>query len=331
MRIVLDAMGTDDYPAPDVEGAVLAAREWGDDEIVLVGDEARVQPELDKYDTQGLKLELVHASQVIEMTDKPAAAAKSKKDSSLLVGMNLVRDGKADAFVSAGNTGGLLAVATLFSVKRIRGIKRPAITAVLPLADKRVTLLDAGANAECEPEYLLQFGMMGSIYTERVLGVENPRVALLSNGEEPGKGNELVKEAFKLFEASKLNFVGNVEGKEMIEGEADVVVSDGFTGNIALKTLEATAKMLNNLIRDELMSNPLTMLGGLLAKPAFRRVAKGIDPYEVGGAPLLGVNGIVIGAHGRSNGWAMRNAIRQARLAVQGDMVNAIKQGLQEL
>lgn len=331
MRIVLDAMGTDNYPAPDVEGAVLAAREWRDDEIVLVGDEARVRAELDKYDTQGLKLELVHASQVIEMTDKPAAAAKTKKDSSLLVGMNLVRDGKADAFVSAGNTGGLLAVATLFSVKRIRGIKRPAITAVLPLAGKRVTLLDAGANADCEPEYLLQFGMMGSVYNQRVLGVENPRVALLSNGEEPGKGNELVKEAFKLFKASRLNFVGNVEGKEMIAGEADVVVSDGFTGNIALKTLEATAKMLNNLIRDELMSNPLTMLGGLLAKPAFRRVAKGIDPYEVGGAPLLGVNGIVIGAHGRSNGWAMRNAIRQARLAVQGDMVNAIKQGLQEL
>jgi glycerol-3-phosphate acyltransferase PlsX len=309
---------------------VLAAREWGEDEIVLVGDEARVRPELEKYDTQGLKLELVHASQVIEMTDKPAAAARAKKDSSLLVGMNMVRDGEADAFVSAGNTGGLLAVATLFSVKRIRGIKRPAITAVLPLAGKRVTLLDAGANADCDPEHLLQFGMMGSIYNQRVLGVENPRVALLSNGEEPGKGNELVKEAYELFKASNLNFVGNVEGKEMIAGEADVVVSDGFTGNVALKTLEATAKMLNNLIRDELMSNPLTILGGLLAKPAFRRVAKSIDPYEVGGVPLLGVDGIIIGAHGRSNGWAMRNAIRQARLAVQGDIVNAIKQGLQE-
>jgi glycerol-3-phosphate acyltransferase PlsX len=285
---------------------------------------------LEKHDTQGLKLELVHASQVIEMTDKPAAAAKAKKDSSLLVGMNLVRDGKADAFVSAGNTGGLLAVATLFSVKRIRGIKRPAITAVLPLAGKRVTLLDAGANADCEPIHLLQFGMMGSVYNQRVLGIDNPRVALLSNGEEPGKGNELVKQTYKLFEDSKLNFVGNVEGKEMIAGEADVVVSDGFTGNVALKTLEATAKMLNNSIRHEFMSNPLSMLGGLLAKPAFRRVAKSIDPYEVGGVPLLGVNGIVIGAHGRSNGWAMRNAIRQARLAVQGDMVNAIKQGLEE-
>lgn len=330
MRIVLDAMGTDDYPVPDVEGAVLAARDW-DDEIILVGDQGRIQAELDKYDTAGLRLELVHASQVIEMTDKPADAARAKTDSSMRVGMNLVRDGKADAFVSAGNTGGLLAVATLHSVKRIRGVKRPAVTAVLPLAKGQVTLLDVGANADCRPEYLYQFGLMGSIYTERVLGIEKPRVALLSNGEEPGKGNALVKEAYELLKASDLNFVGNVEGKELIAAEADVVVSDGFTGNIALKTIEAVARMLNDLIRDELMSNPLTILGGLLAKPAFRRVAKKIDPFDVGGAPLLGVDGVVIGAHGRSNGWAIRNAIRQARLAVEGDIVNAIKIGLEAL
>ncbi len=324
MRIVLDAMGTDSYPVPDVEGAVLAAREWGD-EIILVGDEIRVRAELDQYDTAGLKLDLIHASEVIEMTDKPAEAAKAKEDSSLRVGLNLVRDGQADAFVSAGNTGGLLAVAILHSVRRIRGVKRPAVTAVLPLAKGQVTLLDVGANADCKPEFLYQFGVMGSVYAERVLGVENPSVALLSNGEEPGKGSTLVKEAFELFKASNLNFVGNVEGKELIAAEVNVVVTDGFTGNIALKTIEAVARMLNDLIRDELMSNPLTILGGLLAKPAFRRVAKQIDPFEVGGAPLLGVNGIVIGAHGRSNGWAIRNAIRQARLAVEADMLNAIK------
>jgi glycerol-3-phosphate acyltransferase PlsX len=321
-------MGTDGYPAPDVEGAVLAAREWGD-EITLVGDQARVQAELEKHDKAGLKLELAHASQVIEMTDKPAETARTKKDSSMRVGMNLVRDGHADAFVSAGNTGGLLAVATLHSVKRIRGVKRPAVTAILPLAAGRVTLLDVGANADCRPEHLYQFGVMGSIYTKRVLDVHKPRVALLSNGEEPGKGNALVKETFELFRASNLNFVGNVEGKELIAAEADVVVTDGFTGNIALKTIEAVARMLNELIRDELMSNPLTILGGLLAKPAFRRVARQIDPFEVGGAPLLGVNGVVISAHGRSNAWAMRNAIRQARLAVEGDIVNAIKKGLE--
>jgi glycerol-3-phosphate acyltransferase PlsX len=278
-----------------------------------------------------LKIELLHASEVIEMTESPAEAARVKRDSSMRVGMNLVRDGQADAFVSAGNTGGLLAVATLHSVKRIRGIKRPAVTAVLPLGKGRVTLLDVGANADCRPEYLYQFGLMGSIYTERVLGVQKPRVALLSNGEEPGKGNTLVKEAFELLRASHLNFVGNVEGKEMIAVEADVVVTDGFTGNIALKTIEAVARMLNDLIRDQLMSNPLTMLGGLLAKPAFRRVARQIDPFDVGGAPLLGVNGVVIGAHGRSNGWAIRNAIRQARLAVEADIVTAIKTGLETL
>jgi glycerol-3-phosphate acyltransferase PlsX len=330
MRIVLDAMGTDNYPTQDVEGAILAAREWGD-EIILVGDQEKVQSELEKHDVAGLNLDVVHASQVIEMTDPPADAARTKKDASMRIGMNLVRDGRADAFVSAGNTGGLLAVATLHSVKRISGVKRPAISAVLPLASGQVTLLDVGANADCRPEYLHQFGVMGSVYAERVLGVERPRVALLSNGEEPGKGNTLVKEAYQLLKASKLNFVGNVEGKELIAAEADVVVTDGFTGNIALKTIEAVARMLNDLIREELMSNPLTMLGGLLAKPAFGRVAKQIDPFEVGGAPLLGVNGIVIGAHGRSNGWAIRNAIRQARLAVKGDMLSAIKAGLQAL
>jgi glycerol-3-phosphate acyltransferase PlsX len=329
MRIVLDAMGTDDYPVPDVEGAVQAARDWND-EIVLIGDQKRIQAELDKYDTAGLKLELIHASQVIEMTDKPADAARSKTDSSMHVGMNLVRDGLADAFVSAGNTGGVLAVATLHTVRRIPGVKRPAVTAVVPMAKGRVTFLDVGANADCRPEHLYQFGVMGSVYAERVLGVENPRVALLSNGEEPGKGSTLIKEAFELLQASDLNFIGNVEGKEFIAAEADVVVADGFTGNIALKTIEAVARMLNELIREELMSNPLTILGGFLAKPAFRRVAKQIDPFDIGGAPLLGVNGIVIAAHGRSNGWAIRNAIRQARLAIEADLVNAMKTALRE-
>jgi glycerol-3-phosphate acyltransferase PlsX len=329
MRIVLDAMGTDEYPVPDVEGAVMAAREWGD-EIILVGDREQVRAELDKYDTHSLKLELVHASQVIEMTDTPAEAAKAKEDASMRVGMNLVRDGRADAFVSAGNTGGLLAVATLHSVRRIRGVKRPAVSAVIPMASGYVTLLDVGANADCRPEYLYQFGVMGSVYAQRVLGVDNPKVALLSNGEEPGKGNQLVKEAFKLFKESDLNFIGNVEGKEFIAADADVVVADGFTGNIALKTIEAVARMLNDLIRDRLMSNPLTILGGILAKPAFRRVAKQIDPFEIGGAPLLGVNGIVIIGHGRSNGWAIRNAIRQARQAVEADMLGAIKTAISE-
>ena len=309
MRIVLDAMGTDNHPVPDVEGAVLAAREWGD-EIILVGDEARIRAELGKYDVRGLRLEIVHAGQVIAMDEEPARAARVKKDASMRVGMDLVRDGQADAFVSAGNTGGVLVVATLYSLKRIPGVQRPALTTILPVMNGRVVLLDIGANADCKPSYLYQFGVMGSIYAERVLGCTSPRVALLSNGEEPGKGNTLVKEAFALLRDSSLNFIGNVEGKEMIAGEADV------------------AKMLNELIRVEVTANPLTMVGGLLAKPAFRRVARRIDPFEIGGAPLLGVNGVVIIAHGRSNGRAVKNAIGQARRAVEGRILDAIQEGL---
>ncbi len=327
MRIVLDAMGSDDYPVPDVAGAVLAAREWGD-EIILVGREELIQQELARHDTAGLRLEIVHAPQVIEMDDEPARAARVKKDSSMHVGMNLVRDGQADGYVTAGNTGGVLAVATLQTLRRIRGVKRPALAAILPLPAGRAVALDIGANADCRPEYLLQFALMGDIYARAVLDCARPRVALLSNGEEPGKGNTLVKEASKLLIASGLNFIGNVEPKEAAACHADVIVTDGFTGNIFIKTIEGTAKMLTDLIRDEIKASVLTTVGGLLAKPAFRRMARRVDPFEVGGGPLLGINGVVIVAHGRSNGRAIKNAIRQARKAVQGGVVEAIRDGL---
>ena len=327
MRIVLDAMGSDNYPSPDVAGAVMAAREWGD-EIILVGREDAVRQELTHHDVAGLKLEVVHAPEVIEMDDEPAWAAREKKDSSMHVGMSLVRDGEADAYVTAGNTGGVLAVATLHTLRRIRGVKRPALAVILPLPAGRVVALDIGANADCRPEYLLQFAVMGDIYAREVLGCANPRVALLSNGEEPGKGNTLVKEAYKLLLASNLNFVGNIEPKEALAFHADVLVADGFSCNIFVKTLEATAKMLTELIRDEIKASPVTAVGGLLAKPAFGRVARRVDPFEVGGGPLLGVNGTVIIAHGRSNGRALKNSIGQARKAVQGDVVGAIRNGL---
>ena len=327
MRIVLDAMGSDNYPTPDVAGAVLAAREWGD-EIVLVGREETIRRELARHDTAGLKLEVVHAPEVIEMDDEPAWAARVKKNSSMHVGMGLVRDGQADGYVTAGNTGGALAVATLHTLRRIRGVKRPALATILPLPAGRVVALDIGANADCRPEYLLQFALMGHIYARAVMDCTNPRVALLSNGEEPGKGNTLVKEAYKLLAGSGLNFVGNVEPKEAAACHADVVVSDGFTGNIFIKTTEATAKMLTNLIRDEIKASPLTAVGGLLAKPAFRRVARQVDPFEVGGGPLLGVNGVVIVGHGRSDGRALKNGIGQVRQAVQGRVVEAIRDGL---
>jgi len=320
-------MGSDDYPVPDVAGAVLAAREWGD-EIILVGREELTRQELAHHDTAGLRLEIVHAPQVIEMDDEPARAARVKKDSSMHVGMNLVRDGQADGYVTAGNTGGVLAVATLHTLRRIRGVKRPALAAILPLPAGRAVALDIGANADCRPEYLLQFALMGDIYARAVLDCARPRVALLSNGEEPGKGNTLVKEASKLLTGSGLNFIGNVEPKEAAACHADVIVTDGFTGNIFIKTIEGTAKMLTDLIRDEIKAGVLTTVGGLLAKPAFSRMARRVDPFEVGGGPLLGVNGVVIVAHGRSNGRAIKNAIRQARKAVQGGVVEAIRDGL---
>ncbi|HEC21996.1 MAG TPA: phosphate acyltransferase PlsX [Chloroflexi bacterium] len=325
MRIVVDAMGSDNYPGPDVEGAVLAAREWGD-EIILVGDRNRVEAELARHDVAGLNIEIVHASQVIEMTDKPAESAKAKTDSSMHVGMGLVRDGKADAYVTAGNTGGVLAVATLYTLKRIPGVRRPALTAIYPFLHGYTVAADIGANADCRPEYLLQFAGMASLYAELALGIEQPRVGLLSNGEEEGKGNQLVKETAPLMrQAEGLNYIGNVEPKEVLSGATDVVIHDGFTGNILLKSIEATASMVRKLIESEIRAGLVTTLGGLLAYPAFRRARRRIDPDEIGGAPLLGVNGVVIIGHGRSNAVAIKNAVGQARKAVQGGVIEAMR------
>lgn len=326
MRIVVDAMGSDAHPQPDVDGAVAAAREFGDD-IILVGDETRIREQLAQHDLGGLPVHVQHASQAISMTDKPSEASRQMKDSSMHVGLNLVRDGQADAFVSAGNTGAILAVAMLHTVRRIRGIKRPALGVMFPIAGHPM-LIDNGANADVRPEQLLQFAQMGSLYVERVRGVERPRIALISNGEEEGKGNALIKESIPLLEESGLHYVGNVEPKEFVHGEADVGVTDGFTGNIIMKTAEAIAAYMSDLIRDELMSGPLTAVGGLLARPAFTRVRRRLNPDEVGGAPLLGVNGVVIIAHGRSNAYAIKQAVGQARRAVEHDIVSAIRDGV---
>lgn len=331
MRIAVDAMGSDAYPVPDVGGAVLAAREWGD-EIILVGDRARVEAELARHNTQGLNLTVVHASQVIEMTDKPSISARRKTDSSMHVGMKLVKDGQADGFVSAGNTGAVLAVA-VFTLHRIQGVERPALTAVFRNPVGYSIMADFGANADVlHPEWLVQFGLMASLYAKLGLGIENPRVALLSNGEEEGKGNELVHKATPLMQEQKsFNFVGNMEPKEVLEGKTDVVIHDGFTGNIMGKSLEAAASMVKRMLEQEIRSSPITILGGLLARPAFKRAGKRVDPFEVGGAPLLGVNGVVIVGHGRSNDIAIKNAIRQARQAIQGRIVESIKAELERL
>lgn len=327
MKIVVDAMGSDLFPAPDVEGAIRAAREWGD-QIILVGDETIVKKEVAKHDTAGLSIEIVHAAEAISMTDKPSDIVRGKPQSSMHVGMRLVKSGDADAFVSCGNTGGTLAVAMLATLRRIKGVKRPSIGAFFPIPTRPI-LLDNGANADCTPEILAQFALMGSIYYEKVKGKKNPRVGLISNGEEDGKGNELVKETVPLLQASSLNYVGNIEPKQFFSQDiVDVAVTDGFTGNVMLKTAEATAKFLFDNIRKEIQSDLRSKVGALLAKPALKRVGAMLDPNEVGGAPLLGVNGVVIIGHGSSNAHAIHQAVGQARLAVSHDLVQAISDGI---
>jgi phosphate acyltransferase len=265
------------------------------------------------------------------MDEHPANAVRAKDDSSMVVGLKLVKQGEADAFVSMGNTGGVLA-ASLLGLGRIPGIKRPAISSVFPTLKGFTFILDIGANADTRPEWLVQFALMGSVYAERILDIKNPRVGLVSNGEEETKGNELVQQAHALLKAAPLNFIGNVEGKDvLLSHSADVVVTDGFTGNIIVKFAEALGKMLTGLIREEVKRDPVSMAGGLLAKNALRRVAARVDDTELGGAPLLGVNGVVIIGHGRANRVALRNAVRVARQMVEQDVVKTIADGVAAL
>lgn len=330
MRIVLDAMGSDAAPVPDVQGALLAAHETRHI-IVLVGDEKRIRQELDKHTSSVAKIEIINATQAIMMNDKPSVVGRSKPDSSMHVGMQLVKSGQADAFVTAGNTGAVQAIAMLHTLRRIRGIKRPALSAIFPINNKPVTFLDIGANADSKPEWLIQFAFMGEIYARKALGVINPKVAFLSNGEEEGKGNAAVTQAGEFMHELPVNYIGNIEPRDMLNGDVDVVVTDGFIGNILLKTFEATSRYLTGLIREEIRSNIVSSVGGLLAQGAFSRVRKRVDTAEIGGAPLLGVDGVVIIAHGGSPPYALKNAIVQAANAVEGEIVSSIHDGLAEL
>lgn len=330
MRIILDAMGSDNCPGPDVEGAVLAAREYGD-EIILVGDRQVVEAALARHSYDRSLIQVVHAAEHVTMDDKPGVVGRAKPNSSMHVGMRLLRNGEGDAFVSVGNTGAVLSIATLHTLKRIPGVARPALSTILSIRGRSTILCDIGANADCRPEWLQQFGIMGSTYAARALKRPEPRVALLSNGEEEGKGNALVQKAAELLQQSGVNFIGNVEPKDVLRGAADVVVMDGFTGNIMIKSLEAMGDTIFRLLREEVRSTLRAKIGGLLSKPTFRRVYQAVDPFEIGGAPLLGVNGVVIIGHGRSNATAVKNAIRQARLAVEGGIVETIRADLAEL
>ncbi len=330
MKIALDAMGSDDRPAPDVAGAVLAAREYGIG-IILVGDEPKLKAELAKHATAGLDLSIVHAPSAIAMTDH-VEAIKAKRDSSMNLAIKLVRDKHAAAFVTAGNTGAAMAAAIAgpFLLGRIKGIKRPALTVTLPTATGRVLLLDVGANADVKPEYLYQFALMGSLYAEKVLRVNQPRVMILSNGEEEGKGPQVVREAYALIKSSPINFLGNAEGRDISKGSADVIVCDGYVGNVVIKSSESLAKVLIGFIKSEINKRPIAKIGALLAKPAFDALKALLDPSEQGGAILLGVDGVVIIGHGSSDAKAIKNAIRVAKQAVEGNVIEHIRAGLQE-
>ncbi|MEA2007810.1 MAG: phosphate acyltransferase PlsX [Chloroflexota bacterium] len=326
MRIVLDAMGSDTYPRPEVQAAFEASERFEVD-ILLVGQEEKLKP-LMAEQRPNPRVHLVHAPEVLEMGDKPARSARRKSDNSMAVGMDLVKAGEGQAFVTAGNTGGAM-VNALFRLGRIRGVKRPGLTTIVPTKTGHAIVVDIGANADCKPLYLFQFGVMGSIYAERVLGTENPRVGLLSNGEEKGKGNQLVKDTYSLFEESALNFFGNAEPKELFGGEVDVIVSDGFTGNVLVKSSEAVSKLLLDVLKDELTSTFRTKMGAALALPAFKNVKQLLDPREFGAAPLLGIDGLVFVGHGRSDALALVNAIRGAKQAVDANLLDNLKQAIQ--
>ena len=330
MRIAVDAMGGDTGPQEVVRGVVQAASRSTQAHFLLVGDPVVLEAELARARPRPANIEVIPASQVIEMTDQPTTAVRRKPDASVLVGARMVKEGKADGLVTIGNTGAAMAV-SLLTWGRIKGIDRPAIATPLPSLAGTVVLLDAGATPDCDPNNLYEFAVMGSVYSEQIVGVPKPRVGLLSNGEEASKGNELVKRTHALFkqameDKAPFSFVGNVEGKDIFRGTVDVVVCDGFTGNIVLKTGEGVAEMVLHLIKEELGRHAWMKPLLLPLMPALRRLRGKVDYAERGGAPLLGVNGVCIIGHGRSNALAVRNACHAAERAIRHDIIETIRQ-----
>lgn len=319
MRIAVDAMGGDHAPVQVVLGASQAASEYGVD-VLLVGLPDAVQPLLGGNP----RLHLVPCTQVIAMDEHPAQAVRSKPDASMCVCARMCKDGRADGWASAGNSGAVMASA-LFIQGRIKGVERPALGSIVPTKDGFAYFLDVGANVDSKPEYLVQFAEMGAVYAREMMGRPNPRVGLLSNGEEEGKGDERVKETSRRLHDTLPGFIGNVEPKDIYSGRADVVVADGFVGNVAIKMAEATADFLFRNLREEIPKTALGKLGGLLIRPGVRRIRSRIDWREFGGAPLLGIDGVAVVAHGRSDALAIKNAIRVTREAVQNQLVGKIR------
>ncbi|HMP89918.1 MAG TPA: phosphate acyltransferase PlsX [Kiritimatiellia bacterium] len=331
MRIAVDAMGGDFAPREIVAGAVQAARDLKHIEtLFLVGDTSAIQAELAKHGPTPSSIEIVHASQVVGMDESPATAVRKKKDSSIARSVDLVKEKKADAVFSAGSTGAAVASCQL-KLRTLEGVIRPAIAAVFPSPTKPFLLIDAGATPDCTPEILLQFAVMGSAYSQKIMGVDKPRVGLMSIGEEDAKGNETTKETFGLIEKSHLNFAGNIEGHDLFEGEIDVVVCDGFVGNVILKTSESVGHAISTWIKQEFTQNPIRILGAMLLRGALKSFKKKINPEAYGGAPLLGINGICGIGHGSSSAYAAYNGIRAAAEAVKYDINQQIVDEVRKL
>ncbi len=316
MKIIVDAMGGDHAPDVVIEGAVAAVSEYDNIEVVLVGDEVRIKSLLVKARYKSSAISVYPAQEVIEMCESPAASVRRKRNSSIVLGLNLVRDGKGDAFFSAGNTGAAVCAATL-SLGLLPGVERPGIAIITPTLKGISLIIDVGANIDPKPVQLLQYGIMACAYCRYILNMPSPTVGLLNIGEEEGKGTDFMKETHALFEKSRVNFIGNVEGKDLFSGKCDIIVCDGFVGNVALKVAESLAEAMQVFLKRHLMSNPLGLLGALLLKTSFTRFKKEMDYSEYGGAPLLGVNGVVIIGHGRSNARAIKNAIRVSKEEVE--------------
>ena len=328
MIIAIDAMGGDFAPKAVVEGALLALQETGEDVCLsLYGDEAQIRACLEGQSYDGGRLKIVPCTEVISCEEAPAAAVRQKKDSSMVRAAQAVAQGEADCFLSGGSSGAVLTAGTLI-IRRIKGIQRPALATLIPNMQGGYTMLvDSGANADCKSAYLVQFAHMGAAYMQRVMGVEDPRIGLLNNGAEAEKGNELTKETYALLEQEPgIRFAGNAEARELMSGDFDVLVADGFSGNVLLKGTEGAAKTITAMLKTELMGTLRGMLGGAIAKPAFAALKKRMDYTEVGGAPLLGVNGGVIKAHGSSDGRAFKNAILQGEKLVRGSVTEQIAQ-----
>ncbi len=331
MKIALDAMGGDYAPATNIDGAIEALDDNKKLSIVLVGDEAKISSELKKRNYKGLSIEVKHASQVVEMEESPLTALRRKKDSSIRVAIDLVKAGNADAMISAGNSGVVMATALLV-LGKLPGVERPAIAAIMPSLKDHFVLIDAGANVDCKPLHLYQFGIMGDAYARCIFDIDSPKIGMLSIGEEDVKGNELTKEALKLLKDTHVNFIGNIEGKDIFNGEADVVVCDGFVGNITLKVSEGLAETMSTMLKKEIMEKASEKIDSSLLKEAFKNFKHRTDYSEYGGAPLLGISKPCIISHGRSTSKAIKNAIKVAG-AFQGKGVlelisREINQGL---